>query len=128
MLAQLVWEMESIFNDEAERIDELEKAYFGSRFEKLGQERRVQILQASRRISQAQVDAFTELRTTRRKYFHLWSESVAEAEQDAEKCFVNVNTLVQEILQIGISEEEAGKVVVNPRLSRYLERVHAQDE
>lgn len=128
MLAQLVWEMESIFNDEEEMVDELEKSYFGSRFEKLGQERRVRILRASRRISHSQADAFTELRTTRRKYFHLWSESVAEAEQDAEKCFVNANTLIQEILQISISNEEPGKVSVNPRLSRYLERVRAQDE
>lgn len=123
MLAQLVWGMDSPFKDNDGRVDELEKAFFGSRFERLTQERRVTILQASRRITQGQRERFTDLRTTRRKYFHLWSEPVSEVEKDSERCFGSVCRLVKEILQIDISEDTPGKVAVDPRLSRYLDQM-----
>lgn len=128
MLAQLVWDMESIFKAEKDREDELEKAFFGSSFEKLGQERRVRILYSSHRVTEEQRNSFDELRTTRRKYFHLWNEPVEHVEKDAKKCFENANSLIHGILQINISEIEPGKLVVNPRLSQYLDRVHAENE
>ncbi len=127
MLAQLVWEMEPLAKDPNAQSEELEIAFFGSRFEKLGQERRIRILSATNRISQIQNKEFTLLRTTRRKYFHLWSESTEGIEKDARECFVQVNSLVKSILQISISPNEPGKVVVNPVLSRYLDRMKKRD-
>jgi hypothetical protein len=110
------------FGDPSEGI---EVALFGSRFEKLSQDRRLKILSATRRISPVQLAAFDLLRTVRRKYFHLWSEPVQAVERDAKECFIRLSYLVQEIMQISISQDEPGKVVVNPELSRYLDRMHA---
>lgn len=124
MLAQLVWEMEPLTRDPDERSAELEIAFFGSRFEKLGQERRVRILTAANRITSDQSAAFTYIRTTRRKYFHLWSHSTEGMDGEAKACFGRLSFLVSTILQISISSTEPGKVVVNPALSRYLDRMH----
>ncbi|MCP5198489.1 MAG: hypothetical protein H6977_00665 [Gammaproteobacteria bacterium] len=123
MLAQLVWEMEPLSKNPEERSEEVERAFFGRTFEKLGQEHRIRILAVTKRVPEDHVEAFTYLRTTRRKYFHLWDENIDEIQNDALAAFKSVNSLVQGILQISVSSEEPGKVVVNPTLSRYLDRV-----
>lgn len=122
MLAQLLWAMSPITHNQEPVTTDFEKAMWGSTFEKLGQDRRVKVLEAFTALKTDHVEIFNFLRTTRRKYFHLWSESTEDIQEDAKNCFIRLTKLVKEILQMDISPTEPGKITVNPMLSAYLER------
>ena len=77
MLAIFLWELSSV------KLDE--KLVFGCKFEKLRQERRVNILLAFQQISEQAKTSFDAIRTTRNKYIHSsWSKDrTPDEEQEA---------------------------------------------
>ena len=69
MVAIFLWELSG------EKLDEkYEESVFGRTFEKLGQERRIKILLAYRKISEQDKASFDAIRTTRNNYLHYWSK------------------------------------------------------
>jgi len=122
MLALLIWQMNpGSINGKA--VDSaLQKALFGREFEKLGQEQRINILEAIGMISNADAQLLDFLRATRRKYFHFWGAPVTNLQPDALDCFLKVSTLIKNTLQIEFSN---GKVIMNSKLLAYL-KVHPQ--
>lgn len=120
MLASLVWEMNSVsFN--GEQIDKtFEKNVLGNPFEKMGQERRIKVLKGLGLINDIQAQFFDNLRTIRRKYFHLWSEDFSKMQEDARCCYFEAMKLIKSILQIGLSKDKPGAIAMNPLLLQYM--------
>jgi len=117
MLALLVWQITPITFNKKPFEAVMEKAFLGSEFERMGQEKRINILKAMDTISQSDEQLFDHLRSTRRKYFHFWSTSTENIKDDALQCFLKAATLVKNILKI---EYDKGAVKINPLLEAYL--------
>ena len=120
MVALLLWSLEETEINGKPMRDKDESALFGRKFEKLGQERRVDILKAYGIITSDIAGEFTMIRSTRNKYLHLWSEKHDRLPGDAEKCFRAATRLVVEAIGQDI---EDGKIVLNPKLVRHLKRL-----
>lgn len=99
-------------------------ALFGSSFEKLGQDRRTRILR-SFNIIDAQIEAeFDLVRTTRRKYLHLWSQDHETLPTDA--VAVYKATVAIAIHAIG-QDVRDGRIYLNHALVKYLEQAGVYD-
>lgn len=118
MLALLVWQMTPVtFNGKS--VDApMEKSIWGSEFEKMGQEKRIDLLKVLGAVTEDDAQLLDDLRATRRKYFHFWSTGTERIREDALRCFLNVATLVRSVLKI---EYDNGAVKLNPLLEAYLE-------
>ena len=119
MVALLLWQLAETKLNEQTVTESDEKALFGRSFEKLGQERRVEILKAYGIITSDLANHFGTIRATRRQYLHLWSHDHRSLQEDAVKCFHAATRLVIEA--IGHNMED-GKIVLHPRLVKYLAR------
>jgi hypothetical protein len=128
MLAQLAWEITPITHNQKRVTPEFERGLFGRRFEKLGQERRIEVLKTFRAVSDHQASLFDELRTKRVSYFHLWSAGTDNGRADASSCFRTALALTKEILQIGLDPNDRRKLVINPLLSAYLSEKRVDSE
>ena len=124
MLAQLIWDITPIAHNRTRVNPEFEKGLFGRRFEKLGQERRIEVLKTFKAVSEDQANLFEELRKRRVSYFHLWSAGTENGQADAASCFKTALRLIKEVLQIGIDPNDHGKLLINPLLSAYLSEEH----
>jgi hypothetical protein len=119
MLAVLAWELgEATLRGNAMSAAD-ERALFGSAFERLGQERRVQVLGAYGMIDATARGRFDTVREIRRKYLHVWSQDHDDLPNDAKACFHAAVALVTTTIGQDIKE---GKIVLNPQLIKYLER------
>lgn len=96
-----------------------EKSLFGSTVEKLGQERRVQILWAYGLIDADGKRRFDTARETRRKYLHLWSQDHDSLPKDAVRIYHAALVLVVGVIGQDVQD---GKILINSRLVKYLER------
>lgn len=118
MLALLLWQITPITMD-GKRIEaDMEKAIWGTEFEKMGQEKRINLLKVFGAVSEQDAQNLDFLRATRRKYFHFWSASISGIKEDALNCFLKVAMLVKNVLQISYVE---GALAINPLLHAYLE-------
>ncbi len=99
-----------------------QRALFGSRFEKLGQERRVEVLAAYGMIDQPLRAAFDLIRTRRRRYLHLWSADHASLESDAIECFKAAVLVV--VRALGLSVDN-GKLILRREVLEYLAQHNA---
>jgi hypothetical protein len=119
MVAVLLWQLTEASLNARPMTPKEELALFGSSFEKLGQERRVRILEAYGVISPEEVKMFDTIRLIRRKYMHLWSQDHDRLSDDAVACFHAAIGLVVKAIGQDIKD---GAVVLNPRLVKYLKR------
>jgi hypothetical protein len=94
-----------------------QEALFGSKFEKLGQDRRVKILKVYGMIDETLMQAFDRIRDIRRKYLHLWSADHASMENDAIECFKAVVLVVVSVLGLDIDN---GKLILRSEVYDYL--------
>jgi hypothetical protein len=119
MVALLLWDASEVqLNGRLMSIDD-EKALFGTTFEKLGQERRVQVLVAYGLIDPAARGRFDTTKEIRRRYLHLWSQDHESLPGDAVKAYYAAVALVASAIGQDVSD---GKIVINHRLVKYLER------
>ena len=119
MVAMLMWRLADVrLNDKALAEDE-EPALLGSRFERLRQDRRVKVLSVYGIVSQDVVENFETIRSKRRQYLHLLSQSHDSLREDAESCFRAATDLVVAVISPDAKE---GKLLLRPRLLEYLLR------
>lgn len=117
MLALLLWQITPVsLNGKAVDV-QMEKSIWGSEFEKMGQEKRINLLKVLGAISTDEEQLLDFLRTIRRKYFHFWNASTERIREDALESFLKLAALVQMVLRI---EYENGAVKLNPLLDAYL--------
>lgn len=119
MLALLLWEVSEVQLNAREMSDDDEKALFGTTFERLGQERRIQVLSTYGLIDSAARGRFDTAKEIRRRYLHLWSQDHDSLPGDAVKSYYAAVALVATAIGQDVSD---GKIVINSRLVKYLER------
>jgi hypothetical protein len=119
MVAIFLFEINSFKLNKTIVPDEGQKAIFGSSFEKLGQERRVNILYAFDVINNEMKKSFDIIRNIRRIYLHLWSQDHEKLPSDAVKCFEAAVLLV--VSTIG-QDLKDGKLILNKGIFEYLEK------
>ncbi len=117
MLALLLWQITPLSLNGKPIDAQMEKAIWGSEFEKMGQEKRINLLKVLGAISEGEEQLLDFLRATRRKYFHFWDASTNRINIDARDCFLKVAALVQSVLRI---EYVNGAIKLNPLLDAYL--------
>lgn len=122
MLALLLWQMTPLTHNDKSITPDFEKSILGDEFEKLRQDRRIKILKAFGAMQNDTAQLFDDLRTTRRKYFHLWSSDVSKAKKDAYNCFHKVAKLIKKILKMEINKEKPNTFVMHPLLLEYLKK------
>lgn len=119
MVAILFFEISNFSINNRPMTTEEEKALFGSIYEKLGQHRRVEILSVYNIIDEETKKDFDLIRTTRRKYLHLWSKDHNTLPTDARAVFNSAVSLVVKVIGQDIYN---GMILLNPVLVKYLER------
>jgi hypothetical protein len=127
MVALLLWEISNV-TLQNNRLDEAgEKALFGSSFERLGQERRTQVLLSFGRITAETKASFDSLRELRRRYLHFLSQAHEQLPADARTAYEHALRVVTVVLGVAFKD---GGVALRPDLMTYLtERglVHEND-
>ncbi len=118
MVAIMLFDLHSFRINKQEMDESIQQSIFGSKFEKLGQDRRVSILKTYGLISDEQKKIYDKVRNIRRKYLHFWSQSDAKIESDAVDCFTSTVKIV--IDGLGLSIED-GKLILRPAIIRRLE-------
>lgn len=98
MVAVLLWDISKVVLQGQAMTEARQRALFGSSFEKLGQERRVDILHALKLVDDATKAAFDSLRAVRRKYLHLLSQTHAQVAPDARRAYENALKIVAVVL------------------------------
>jgi len=96
------------------------KVITGSEFEKLGQLGRVAILKTYNLIDDQLKNNFDLIRTKRRRYLHIYSQDHDELSGDVVEVFKATVTIVAKIIGQDVRD---GKIVLNPALVRYLEKL-----
>lgn len=119
MVAMLLFEITQFRLNNRPMSEKDQVSVFGRKFEKLGQDRRVNILAAYAVIDKNLEDAFERIRTTRNRYLHLWSQDHEQLPLDAIKSFEAAVLLVVSAIGQNIKD---GKLVMNPALVSYLEQ------
>ncbi len=121
MVAMLLWEITDAQINGRPMTKADETLLFGSKFEKLGQERRVAVLAAYGIIDDKTKLDFEKIRQIRRRYLHLWSEDHDRLPTDGVQSFHAAVSLV--VTAIGQDvDKQTGRFVLTPRLMRYLQR------
>jgi hypothetical protein len=119
MVAMLLFQITNFRLNNRPMSEKDQISVFGRKFEKLGQDRRVQILSAYGVIGKNLEEAFESIRITRNRYLHLWSQDHEQLPVDAVKSFEAAVLLVVSVIGQNIKD---GKLVMNPALVRYLEQ------
>jgi len=125
MAAILIFDLAHLTVNGEPLDDSRQVAIFGSKFEKLGQERRVNVLWAHRLIDDSLQGAFDRIRTIRRSYLHLWSADHAKLEADAVECFKAAVLVV--VSALGLSVDN-GKLIFRPQVLEYLKKHGVEPE
>ncbi len=118
MVAILLWEISRDPRENPSSADQGERRLFGSKFEKLSQERRIDVLRGYRLIDGETEAAFDKLRTIRRRYLHLLSQPHDSLEADAREALDVTAKLVTFLL--GLSIPRPGVVALRPELMAYV--------
>lgn len=121
MMAILVWQMHNMTLKGEPITEDQEKGLLGSTFEKLGQERRLQVLKTIGAITDEQIDKFNQIRGIRRTYLHFWEKNVPNERGAALQCLKMAFLLFKEIT--GVALNDASTVKANPLLVKWFARV-----
>lgn len=119
MVAVLLWDITRP-SINGPLTEDRERMLMGRTFEKLGQERRVDVLVSLGILKDDQVNAFTELKAIRNRYLHLLSHTHDNVDTDARRAFECAAKAVQLLFT---AHFENGDVILRPELSRYLESI-----
>jgi len=116
----LLREMHGIRISEKEITEDQEQAILGRRFERMGQTRRIEVLEAFGWITESQKTHFFQIRDFRDRYLHSWKEKFAREEQDALLCYQRAFLLFREIT--GVALHDAGSIKANPLLVKWMNK------
>ncbi len=120
MVAILTFEMSEIKLNNQQITAEDQTKLFGSTFEKLGQYKRINVLEGFRVIREELKQQFETIRQIRNKYLHFWSKESENIEEDARKAFGSAVHLVAKTIGQGIVDSRMLKL--NPAFEKYLDK------
>ena len=119
-LSGAICEMLAIFWYDLARVQadtKTQKLMFGNSFEKLGQERRLNVMRAVGLLDDSTYRKFAAIRGMRNKYLHYFSRSHKQIASDAKKSWGITRDLVAQVFDIKFKN---GKMTLDPSLLRYL--------
>jgi hypothetical protein len=119
MCAILLFEISDVILKGRSICEEDQRLLFGSTFERLGQERRVNILYGFKLISKEVKKTFDHIRETRRKYLHFWSQDYNTLPKDASDVY---NAAVSLVVKTIGQDIKNGKLILNPSMEKYLQK------
>lgn len=102
-----------------------QKQNFSNTFEKLGQEKRIQVLYTVELLSKELKKDAEAVRKIRRQYLHFLSKSYSRIEKDAEDAYKASFRLVKSLVDLPVGKE--GKIVIPPHLDNYLKKKSAKE-
>jgi hypothetical protein len=123
MVAVLLWDI-SKTAIQGQLTEERERQLLGRTFEKLGQERRIEVLTSLGIVRPEQAVSFSELKGIRNKYLHLLSHSHDNLDHDARKAFECAARVVQLLFSVQFQQ---GEVILRPELAQYLQSIGVLD-
>ena len=94
-----------------------QKLMYGRSFEKLGQERRLNVMRAVGLLDDSTYKKFAAIKDLRNKYLHYFSRSHRQIASDAKKSWVITRDLLAQVFNIKFKN---GKMLLDPSLLRYL--------
>jgi len=118
MLAILIWKMNAIKLRGQQMTEKDEIGLFGRSFERLGQERKLDILITFGQINEIQYNNLNTIRNNRRPYLHWWSANLKNEKKDALDTLKKSFQLFKEVTDIGLAD--AGTVKVSHLLLKFL--------
>lgn len=120
MVAILLFEINEFkINDKKITIDQ-QKKLFGSTFEGLGQERRINILRTYGVIDDEFKNYFLIIKSIRRRYLHFWSQEYETISSDSLKVFLSAVKIVVKLIGQDVRK---GKLLLNPAFQKYLDNL-----
>jgi hypothetical protein len=121
MLTILIWRINDIKINNKLLCEDDEKNLFGYPFERLSQDRKLNVLRTFNQITQKQVNDFHEIRKSRNRYLHSWEKEIVGEKDDAFEAIKRAFRLFREVTGIGISDTP-GKITVNPLLVKLFKQ------
>jgi hypothetical protein len=119
MVAILLFEISQFRINNKPMSEKDQESVFGRKFEKLGQDRRIQVLSVYGVIDEKLAEAFKLIRTKRNRYLHLWSQDHDQLPVDAISSFEAGVLLVVSVIGQNIKD---GKLILNQALVSYLDQ------
>lgn len=126
MLAILLWKINDVRLKGNPIAEQDEIGLFGKSFEKLGQERRLEILKTFGHILETQFNCFRDILGSRRPYLHFWNTGLRDERADALKVFKISLQLFKEVTGVGLAD--AGTVKVNPLLLKLFKDLEPEGQ
>ncbi len=120
MVAILTFEMSEIKLNNQLITAEDQTKLFGNTFEKLGQYKKISVLEGFRVIGEELKKQFETIRQIRNKYLHFWSKEHENIEEDARTVFGSAVHLVAKTIGQEIVESQMLKL--NPAFEKYLDK------
>lgn len=119
MAAVLAFDMHNEATDPVRYDVKRQSELFGRPFERLGQDRRINVLASLGVISAETRDLFESVRTRRNRYLHDWSKGHAAITDDAIACYDACLDFVAAVLGMRI---DAGRLVFREEVFLYLNK------
>lgn len=120
MITIFLFEIANITINGVKLDDSAQRKLFGNTFEKLGQERRLEILEIYGILNKKLVQEASQIRGIRKTYLHILSKEFANLEKDAENVYKSASLLVGEM--VTLKPSEGGKITVPAHLVNFLSK------
>ncbi len=117
MVAILLWDISKVALQQKPLDQTAQRALLGSTFERLGQERRTQVLHVLGLIDDDAKAAFDDIREIRRRYLHLFYQPHGQLATDAARGYKSALQVVAVVLGQSFKD---GAVALRPDLMTYL--------
>jgi hypothetical protein len=118
MIVIFLFEIANITINGEKLDDAAQKKLFGNTFEKLGQERRLEILEAYGILKKDLINEANQIKGIRKMYLHILSKDFVNLEQDARQVYKSASILVGEMVTLKPSEN--GTITVPSHLINLL--------
>jgi len=122
MLTILLWKISDIMLNNKPMTENDEKGLFGKSFEKLIQEKKLNILKTYGLINNIQYGNFISIKNSRNHYLHWWNLEIKNEKAEALNIFKKSLQLFKEITGIGLSKEP-GAIKINPLLMKVFDNI-----
>lgn len=116
----LLWEMHELNVQGSLITKNQEKAILGRKFERLEQNRRIEVLDGFGWITAEQKKLFHHIREARNRYLHSWNQNFDKEKEDSLLCYKDAFRLLREIT--GVKLKDASSFEANPLIIKWMDK------
>lgn len=118
MMSVLLFEINNVTINNRPITEKDQKNIYGSKFEKLSQSRRVEVLKAYGIIDDELAKLFGDVAASRNKYLHNWSIDHNSLENESRQAYLATVAIA---IRVTGQRFDAGRIYMDPALIRYLQ-------